>query len=306
MSTVAGNGSAFSYKPHEHAMNREYRGSDTTHLPRAASFTNLPTTIEDSEQGIKRTFSDNDLVSLEGGSPKNSVPRLPAHVSGTAGSVSSDPTKKRSFGLSRTTSKITLTKFTVKSDNLPENTAYDRKKIETDRKGRTVTGSLAKFARKSFLSSSRSPSPNNRAMKNGIKYVEDDDDKRSITMKRLNTAPAIAEVPGDTAEVSPPPSPPKTLQRTGTSLKRRISVRPLSSFIPKSVSETNLSLRKSPSMSSLRSAIERNQSLDEIVPPVPPPSNSALRVNQLHAAPKKKDELWTAFRMLEGDFQKYV
>ena len=95
-------------------------------------------------------------------------------------------------------------------------------------------------------------------------------------------------------------------------LPRRKGRRPLSAFVPKGKDGSSSSLSRSPSLQSLR----RRASLDRLtasagasdkdIPPVPQAPKTPPRLGKTVDLHRKKDELWSVFRGLDGDYQKYV
>lgn len=149
-------------------------------------------------------------------------------------------------------------------------------------------------------SSSRSTSPVKMARSRSFKTF------RAATKEPEPPLPVNGEVP---------------LARKGTVLKK--AKRPLSAFIPSTKSSEKVALTKSPSLSSLRSKISLEKLVPSTVekeaevimtsdassPKVPPMPNfasvSAERTFQVAESTfKKKDELWTAFRSLDAEYQK--
>lgn len=158
----------------------------------------------------------------------------------------------------------------------------------TDTKPRSMSRSLSRLARRSWISTSRSPSPSaskHEHMQNAIIPSE--------TSSLLTRSSLISTV--NTQEAS------STLKNTARSQRRTLSTftgkaRPESAVpsvpaIPKSFSTDKL-------------PFVRNRALERT--PTVPNSTSVERLQGLWIDPlRKKDELWNVFRTLDGDFQKF-
>lgn len=157
---------------------------------------------------------------------------------------------------------------------------------------RSVSGKIATFARKI---SSRSPSPAPKG-------------------SRRSAAPSLEQSPAKRAQVSaaessPPKGDPDDANAASPSRRKSIlhkrPRRPLSTFVSRSKSDDPAS----GSSGSLRSktSFEKLTSLHISTPVLPPvPRPTATSVPATVEVPRKKDELWSVFRGLESDYQKYV
>ena len=93
---------------------------------------------------------------------------------------------------------------------------------------------------------------------------------------------------------------------------RRKGRRPLSAFVPKGQDGSSPSLSRSPSLQSLRKRASLDRltasagASDKDIPPVPQAPKTPTRLVKTADLHRKKDELWSVFRGLDGDYQKYV
>jgi hypothetical protein len=172
-----------------------------------------------------------------------------------------------------------------------------------DNKTKTVSESFATFARKSWMTSSRSPSPNR------IPGKEMDQDGQSAEEAKTsgNSAPTPRrslglgpklEKASSTKSSDTPPKPVKT----GSTLMR-MKQRPQSVLMNfTTFASANSSTSSLPS-SSMDTRSTPRTSTDK-VPPIPK-APSAEKLQSLGDAPKRRDELWSAFRSIENDFSKF-
>ncbi|KAI9873329.1 MAG: hypothetical protein M1830_000539, partial [Pleopsidium flavum] len=205
--------------------------------------------------------------------------------------------------------KITISKFALSVDQGKDETAYEARGTAKARKSdrevtsRSVSKTLSGFARKSWISGSRSPSPGTRS---GQDIVQDGA-TLDVQAKGLSiSSPKLSQVDKteEKGEVARSPS------RRGTVSSKKTR-RPLSAFLQKSTAETTLP--RSPSLTSLRKSLsgDKLRSLDKSLPsseriPPMPRSMSTERLQSIgFDTSKRKDELWSAFRALDGDFQKF-
>ena len=282
--------------------------NETNGLPRSASYSHLPGVQESQPtEGIKRTFSDNVLALSPDGSPQlRHSPYVPSKELLRSAS-------RRGKG------KIAVTKFTLSAEDLGGSPLKEMKKpgpVPVTEKskpstGRSVSSTFRNLARRSWKTSSRSPSPAPREHKKLAKSRNSSPDKKqsiSIVSEPVVESPPAASRPpfSDGTELRTYPE--TTLSAWQKSdAPNKTSRRPLSAILQMNKSETQLKLSKKPSLPSLRS----NGSSDKMskmplvnIPPIP----SSLSSDRLSSAStdinRKKDPLWSVFRALEGDFQK--
>lgn len=288
-------------------------GFEVIPIPRSASYAHVPSltqpnTTPDSV-GIKRTFSENVLANPKANAFRQSFIR---HGSGD-GEEQHEYTNgrdlvQRQSTRSATSPKITVSKFTLATDQSTGDAAYEPNEgkpkviVDHDGKLRSVSGTLSSLARKSWISASRSPSPNKRENpKDGSVTIDRSPSSassgsRSVVVTQSDTAKGVAE-----DHIMKP------LRRSSFLGKK--SRRPLSAFLGRSSPEPRTppvpSIPKSYSTGRLPSLMNNHSSSEK--PPVMPKSLSSERLQAMGMDfPRRKDELWTNFRALDGDFQKSV
>ena len=267
-------------------------------IPKSASYTNLSDCQEPPRSdGIKRTFSDNFLNLSTDGANHEPSPYV--------------PNKELLRRLSRgAQGKVAVTRFTLSAEDLGGLSRKDTPKAEpaiVEKRAsptRSVSGTLRSLARKTWRSSSRSPSPAPQDVAKRPKgsNVPPRTALPSATVSTTSLASTLTTFPRQ----QPPPDPtPANTQRP--SLQRRLS-RPLSAIIsPIKAEQSSPKLRKPPSLQSLRSQ-RSSEKLSQPVSAVVPPLPASLSSDKLSSIPydpnRKKDSLWGVFRNLEGDYQK--
>ncbi|KAL8719476.1 MAG: hypothetical protein Q9225_003526 [Loekoesia sp. 1 TL-2023] len=158
----------------------------------------------------------------------------------------------------------------------------------TDAKPRSMSRSLSRLARRSWVSSSRSPSPS----------LSKHEHKRNRTVPSEASSPFSRSSSSSTLNTQDTLKFPKRLAKGQR--------QPLSTFMGKVSSASAIpsvpSIPKSFSTDKL--PIVRNRTLEN--PPTVPTSASVERLQGMGTeVSRKKDELWSAFRTLDGDFQKF-
>ena len=166
-------------------------------------------------------------------------------------------------------------------------------------KAKTVAESFATFARKSWISTSRSPSPSRKRAR------EADLDGRSSSTERTPSkrAPAgrsvLSTSKAPTAESTETSSKP-SLRRTSPMFR----IRPQSVLVHSSISET--SSTSSLPRSSMDERSTPRTSTDRVAPiqMTPLKEKEKLQIPTFET-PKRRDELWSAFRNLDTDYGKF-
>ncbi|KAF4636950.1 hypothetical protein G7Y89_g1128 [Cudoniella acicularis] len=174
-----------------------------------------------------------------------------------------------------------------------------------DNKTKTVSESFATFARKSWMTSSRSPSPNRvpgKELENDSQSMDDSKMTGSNSPSRRRSivlAPKLDKSRrSKTSETLSIPS----LKNSSTLMKMK--QRPQSVFMNlTNFNSTNSSTSSLPS-SSMDNRSTPRTSTDK-VPPIPQAPSLEKLQNLGGDAPKRRDELWSAFRSIENDFQKF-
>lgn len=287
-------------------------------IPRPASYTYLPLAAdldrEASNGAIKRTFSENALATIDG--TEHRVPpalidpsTVPTQVHSPVG-MSVDRRKSAR----PTKPNITISKFAIAAKAGSDDTAYESRGLAKPRKSHreamshSVTRSLSGFAPKSWISASRSPSPSSR---DGWKATQDEatstvqpSEHHSSPQKSLQTHEKVDK--DEAPESTGPPS------RNGSIVSKKAR-RPLSTLLQKSPAGEP-ALARRPSFSSLRKSLSSDKlsslSSSPLSPEKTPPMPRSMSIERSQSmgldTPRKKDELWGAFRTLDGDFQKSV
>ncbi|KAA8567029.1 hypothetical protein EYC84_010113 [Monilinia fructicola] len=305
-------------------VNVDYKRSSVhndTELPRSASFSTLPT-IEDPSTD----YNEGELQRLNSAASTPAFPFPQVEETSTLkpssireGKSSNRLTKgekpknervgRRQSLVARPKSWIQKVKGSPERNLTPEYTnstpdevpSVPQNSKASREKTKSVSGSFATFARKSWISSSsRSPSPSNR--KAG-KQTEDDgrNEGPSQTASTIPPPPAAVTAKVDHTieeDIENPSKPP--MKRTST--LRKIRQRPqsiLGTFT--SFSSVNSSTSSLPG-SSIDNRSTPRTSTDK-VPPLP--KNFSTEKLLGVETPRKRDELWQAFRGLESDFSKF-
>jgi hypothetical protein len=176
----------------------------------------------------------------------------------------------------------------------------------TQDKSKTVSESFANFARKSWITSSRSPSPSRNTGRDTDQSGRDEDVSTSASTisssslrRSMIAPPKLEKIPAS----KPSESPTKTPVRMSTTLLKK-KQRPQSTLI----NYSNLNSANSSTSSLPRSSMENRStprtSVDK-VPPIPKTfSTERLQSLGIDTA-RRRDELWSAFRSLENDYSKF-
>lgn len=276
--------------------------SDSPVVPRSSSYDHVPDIVKSNGNSqpriIQRTLSDNALTSFA--HPTDNVSRHP--------SIGKNTTAK-DHGLSRRSSARLYMNARVNMSN-PITTRYSQSDARKTRIEETsnhvgierkssVSESLTNFARKPWATVSRSPSPRKK-----VPQVECD----------------ALSVPGSCQKMALPPAA-AISEKTGENLSNAIfepaskgpiqgkkSRRPLSAFLGRASSESKdhvvPSIPKASSSDTL-------SAMNPVHPPIHTPlviprSISSDRLHRLgnDSTPRRRDELWGAFRTLDSEFHK--
>ena len=296
------------------AMECDVKESVTLTLPRSASYTHLPSPVSQGASfgaiGLRRTLSEN-VISI----PDETARRAPpVSISPAAGFKSKDSQegknlKARKSTRSRIHPKITISKFTLSLDRKPEETSYKPPKTAAmedrpDRamKVKSVSGSLSNFARKPWKPASRSPSPSKENPEMEITVTE--------TPILDSTTPDVLPTIGPETRRADFEGKINGISRNSTSGYKK-QRRPLSTFLGRSTPGSGSHtpsvppIPKSLSTDKLPSFVH-GYPLAERLPALPRTMSSERLQGIGLDLPRRRDELWGAFRTLDGDFQKYV
>ncbi|CZS91024.1 uncharacterized protein RCO7_01404 [Rhynchosporium graminicola] len=173
---------------------------------------------------------------------------------------------------------------------------------DKDSKTKTVSGSFATFARKSWITHSRSPSPSSR---NTSREIETEG-MTTVDLKMTGsplTSSQHVNTTSNSENAAPTPStdsPPKA--RSATTFQK-IKQRPASVLM----NFTNFNSSNSSTSSLPRSSLDNKStprtSIDRV--PALPTTFSTEKFHINYEPARKRDELWSAFRSLENDFSKF-
>ncbi len=286
-------------------------GLKVSSLPRSASFTQIPTIptphSTPESNGIKRTFSENVLVNPKGNAFRQSFSKQASEsIEDLHGKLNGKKLLRRKSTRSLVGSKITVSKFALGPRRGTGDLAYEstndgsKETHGPESKRRSVSGSLTTFARKSWISASRSPSPNKREASANGPLVEESGSNNARPPSR-----ASANTINDSKDAT-------TSGHVGTPSKRSSTIgkksrRPLSAFLGRASTEVEApSVPSIPiSYSTDRLPSLNNNPLSSASPPTIPKSMSSERLQGMGTeSPRRRDELWGVFRALDGEFQK--
>lgn len=287
-------------------------------LPRSASFSNLPTL-----QAPYRPEKELQRVSVELAARPPTLPQTKGiNIGRTENRLSRELTPKPER-LGRRKSLVARPKSWINrvKGGSPErkNTAESGgstpsdappvppiSKAARDNKTKTVTESFATFARKSWINSSRSPSPNR------IKDQRTGDDGQhegssSKMTGSLITSSSRSVVPSTQLEKPSPvkttDSPPKGLLRAPSTIQK-LKQRPTGVLMNFTTFKSNNSSSSSLPRSSLDNKSTPRTSTDKVAT-LPKQASSDNVQEKAPEIPRRRDELWSAFRSLENDFSKF-
>ena len=281
-------------------------------LSRSASYTYLPNLQSARpDPGLKRTFSEN-VLSLP---PEISIkPASPVH------SANKQMFRRASRKVKK---KLSASKVTASAEDVslqipfrgPKSRASDGFDIPKS-PGRSVADTFRSFARKPWISTSRSPSPSKVTRRSDSNRVRSPTEPRPFADSANVIAAPLPTVSRrsprtsrnvDEDQIPPAPEIARPVRSTTPQQRGKGTVRSLSEISTLSKSETSLRLSRASSLMSLRtkSSSEGLRMTSMKVPPMP----SSISLDRLSAASvdvnRRKDPLWSAFRMLDGDYQKF-
>ncbi|RDW94369.1 DUF1765-domain-containing protein [Coleophoma crateriformis] len=320
MSSVFDANSAF---PRSHSssnipdlINEDYEPSSTPRneeLPRSASFPHLP--ILDapqytSEKELQRGLSS-DSLALPTTEKKKSENVSARELK--AGKKLSKEDRPKVDRIGRRMSLVARPKSWIakvkggspERNSTPEEPSLPAKEIPPvptiskppREKSKTVTDSFANFARKSWISTSRSPSPNRVQPKENEK-VQQEEGPKSVGISSSPSSSNLAVPTLDKAthsnagKVADSPT-----KRSGLLKKAR----------PQSVlmSFTHTNSTNSSTSSLPRSSADNRSTPRTSTDKISPLPNPLEKLQSIVTEPRKKDELWSAFRSLDNDFSKF-
>lgn len=289
-------------------------------IPRPASYTQFPADANvdatpERKPSLSRSFSENVLVNIQGNTSRQSSTKK-----GSEDGVKSPRKSLRRLGSSKrqknSDTPYTISKFTIGPNPSSQDPAdaseicKDGNTQATERKTPSVGGSISSLARRSWISESRSPSPSptrTRLRKEkgpGAESTHHVNGSSSAVDVKTSSLSA-AKVKDDVLNTSSNGQINRNLPRRNSVLS--LSRRPLSSLLSKAPTSEPLSVPPIPkSYSTDRLPLASIQSTSTKSPAVPK-SWSSERLQGLGAeTPRRKDELWSVFRTLDGEYQKWV
>ncbi|KAL1953169.1 hypothetical protein VTO42DRAFT_3429 [Malbranchea cinnamomea] len=279
--------------PHENAL---------PHLSRAASYNHISTLYPEHKNiDIKKTLSEFNLSqSTESWSQQSSY----------GFTTGKEILRRSSFRSNRGKSESKEPQFTLPTDDPPETANETRKEkdavkvVERSQKSRSVAEVLVDRFRRKKWRSPQAPSP--QPPQNEATHMPTENmfesDKHGCTQPQGNK---FLGEPGEKKLATSYTRPQDEAPVMQTA--RRFSL----TTIQKNKTETPSALVKKSSLKSLR----KRSSLDRLaasvgisitgIPPLPsPPKNQELPSRTVDA-PRQKDELWSVFRGLDADYQKF-
>lgn len=293
----------------------DYKVSTTVprdELPRSASFTSEPTPDSPPYDAKEQLY----IGISEDASPKLAEKRDDTEGRAGEGNISPEEESMRER-LGRTRSLVARPKSWIQrvkgspervgsldSDGTTSGDAPARRALSKPPrdKSRTASGSFVAFARKSWISSSRSPSPNPGMEIETVQSSHHGDsshtssDKAPSASRRSPTPRQRLEKPVLARSST---SPPKAVSRSESTFQK-IKRRPQSVLMNFTTFNSSNSSASSLPRASLDNRSTPRTSSDK-VPPVPsldmPPKSTE--------APRRRDELWSSFRSLDNDFTKF-
>lgn len=282
-------------------------------LPRSASYTHLPVT-ENPSYATEKKAAQGSTSSRPPVTSRPSISRQNSRSSYTAEVTSNGHPAEGKLQLERVGRTKSLVSRPISwMKNLggsPERRALRAEKSQVappvplptkPSQEKIRTGSFASFARKSWMPSSRSPSPSNKAKKDVDESTLEDDDSTTASSTSSSS-------PRKTMATLAKPDHPLSISITATNLPpsapRRNTLlqklRPTSELLTatdlKSAGTSTTSLSQS-SASTPRRSVE--------IPPVPKMLVKE-RTGGMGLSSLKRDELWAAFRALDTDHQKFM
>lgn len=277
--------------------------SDRPAVPRSSSYDHVPDIAKPDGQSqpriIQRILSDNALTSFA-----HSTEDVSRHSSIRKNTTAKD------HGLSRQSSARLYMNARVNMSNTlttrySQNAAYKTRIEDTslnvgiEHKPRSVSGSLTNFAKKPWATASRSPSPRKRPPQ-----VECD----ALSVPGLCQTMALPAAAATSEKVGENLSNAVVESASKGPIQGKKSRRPLSAFLGRASSESKVhvvqSIPKAFSSDTLSTINLVHPSTN--TPLVIPRSISSDRLHSLgnDSPPRKRDELWGAFRAIDSELHK--
>ena len=286
----------------------------TSPVPRSASYTHLhasePTVDTPTRrQSFRRSFSENVLANSS--SLNNGVPKLPSKEPTSMALLRRKSSARYHLNSTPSESKPAPSGFELGSDEEEESiikapgskehvAAHDRQKLR-----RSISGSLSRLTRRSWISTPQVSAV--LAEKPSVRQDPSDVLGAGNRQERQvgESSPAEMGEVWNTDGTNGSPNGKKEFLRRD-SLLRRKSRRPLSALISKDIGNQLPSVPPIPKSFST----DKLQSTDYkgSITSMPALSSAPLFLERTGVTgtetPRKRDELWSAFRNLDGDYQK--
>lgn len=172
--------------------------------------------------------------------------------------------------------------------------------VVTPNKTKKLSGSFASFARNTWISASRSPSPSSRAVKNDDSTLDEDDSTAASSIsssspRKSSTIPPISQKAAEEKAFTSSPKKPLVLLKKGQ--RRQSDLVNVVDFSSENGVDQGLP------NSSLEKIVTPRVSSD--TPPVPRISAKEKLASRGIESSRRKDELWSAFRSLDSDYAKF-
>ncbi|KAL8911616.1 MAG: hypothetical protein Q9171_003223 [Xanthocarpia ochracea] len=261
---------------------------------RSASSTQLASISESNgtprDNALRRTLSENVLIDSQGNPPDSWYRRTVDNLAHVQGAANGGETELKQATPSDLKTKITVSHFSLEPPGATEEELLESHGIRKSRvpikddKASTISRSLSRFARRSWVSRSRSSSPSPVVLDLGHEGEASSSTSMSLSSSALNTSAdsAIADRPSN---------------------GRR---RPLSTMMGRVPSDP--SVPSVPAIPTSYSTDKLSLTLDQVSgqdPPVPSLTSWEPSHGTGADSPRKRDDLSSAFRTLDGDFQKH-
>lgn len=300
--------------PVEHSTRVSSEAGSRSSIPRSASYTHLPehgkAKATHEMYSISRSLSENVLSISQGNISRKSATKF-----GLGGTVKSRKSFRhlgsRKHRSRESDPQLAMSKLTLGEDNpsvvLPyePETPKDEVVLDKARKTLSVTGSISNFARKSWIANSRSPSPSpgKRKSRKEIHTTPEATCDSSLPKFTQSSSVPVTETKNEKLDGTLNGRASRSPQRRNSDLSRKPK-RPLSSILSKAPAFDAPLVPPIPKSFSVDKLPSFKSSTLSNIPPVPK-SRSSERLQSMGVeSPQKKDELWSTFRALDGEYQK--
>ena len=269
-------------------------GSASTIIARAASYNHIPALNPERKNfDAKRTFSEVNLSQCTESKPDSDDITTGKQI-----------LRQSSLRSSRENIKPQEPQFTLPTEETPEkvdappNGKEPPKPVERPQKPRSVAGALADRFRRKKKRTSRSPSPSRQPSSSSKSGEEPASTTNGQAVNRQRSKSS-----GGSASSERKPQDDATPARTERNAGATASKNKNGSSAGISRKPSLKTLRRRPSMDRFTASVGLST---KGAPPVPkPPKNQDLSLKPTDI-PRPKDELWSVFRGLDADYQKYV